>query len=252
MTDAASWQRRQGVWGKLNGLHPQPLDLTRVALIRDANLDALTQQSALEALLLELGLNDEAIEELPEAVRAHAGAGLRIWQYPNQFAPYLIQLARLRVRSYVEVGIRHGGSFVATAEYLERFHPLSFAVGIDIIPCPAMREYEQLNPKAKFWCANTLATDFAMRLDEMGPIDLVFIDSHHEEDQCRRELAVLAERAAMLAFHDIDNVICPGVGRVWRELRDSGRYECFEYAEQYGSLGPFMGIGLAIKKARLQ
>jgi hypothetical protein len=249
--DAASWKRQREVWSALNALHASAIDLERIELIRGATRDQLADPAWLEKLLLELGLNDEAVAEFPDELRARCGGGLRIWQYPTQLSKYLVELSRRNVRSYLEIGIRHGGSFVATAEYLERFHPLEFAVGIDIIPCPSMTAYRDRNPKAAFWCINTRAAEFASRLDVLGPIDLVFVDSHHEEEQCRAELRLLEDRASMIAFHDIVNVGCPGIARVWQELRQSSRYTCFEYVEQYGELGPFMGIGLAIKKGRV-
>lgn len=249
--DESSWNRQMKVWAGLNALRASPIELERIALIREAPIDALSHPAVLEALLLELGLNDEALSEFPSELHPRCGQGLRVWQYPAQFSKYLVQLSQLNVRSYLEIGIRHGGSFVATAEYLERFHPLEVAVGVDVIPCPSMETYRALNAKATFWCINTKAPGFAERLDELGPIDLVFIDSHHEEDQCRAELGVLAERANMFAFHDIANVGCPGVARVWQEVKRSSSYTCFEYVDQYGDLGPFMGIGLAVKQERL-
>ena len=108
--------------GDARRLHPEPINLSRVALIRERTLAELASPARVEALLLELGLNGEGLSELPPELHAHCG-GLRIWQYPTQFGRYLVQLSRLGVRSYLEIGIRHGGSFVATAEYLERFRP---------------------------------------------------------------------------------------------------------------------------------
>jgi cephalosporin hydroxylase len=250
--DLAGWARQKKAWASLNGLHPASIDLERVKLIRNAEIASLTDPGLLEGLLLRLGLNDEAAAELPASLRPHAGHGLRIWQYPHQFSAYLADLARLRVRSYLEVGIRHGGSFVATTEYLARFAPLDFSVGVDIIPCPSMAAYQRLQPKAEFWCLNTRAPEFAERLRALATIDLVFIDSHHEEAQCRSELALLAPCANAIAFHDITNVGCPGIGKVWQELRSSPAYDCFEYVQQYPGLGPFMGIGLAVRKGRRQ
>lgn len=249
--DASSWKRQREVWAGLNALHARPIDLQRVALLRETPCHELADPAALERLLIELGLNDEAIAEFPRELHDRCGGGLRIWQYPIQFGKYLVQLSQLNVRSYLEIGIRHGGSFVATTEYLERFHPLDFAIGVDIIPCPSMAAYEAENPKAAFWCINTRSPEFVSRLDRLGPIDLVFIDSHHEEAQCRSELELLAERASMIAFHDVANIGCPGVQRVWQELTRSTRYTCFDYVAQYGDLGPFMGIGLAVRKERL-
>src|SRR5207237_4022789 len=122
----------------------------RVALLREAAPADLARAEFMEALLPLLGLNDEGTSELPPELHAHLG-GLRIWQYPIQFGRYVAHLARLGVRSYLEIGLRHGGSFVATAEYLERFSPLAFAVGVDVIDSPSMAEYRRINPKAQFW-----------------------------------------------------------------------------------------------------
>ena len=250
--NAYEWNRQKASWATLKRLHPTPIDLNAISVLRTAADEDLRDTRRLEARLAELGLNDEALGEFPTALHAHCGRGLRLWQYPIQFSKYLVHLSRLGVRSYLEIGIRHGGSFVTTVEYLERFHPLAFAVGVDIIPCPAMANYQECNPKAQFWCHNTCAADFPARLDGLGPVDLVFIDSHHQEKQCRTELDMLAERASIIAFHDITNIGCPGVGRVWRAVTALPDYECHEYVEQYGALGPFMGIGLAINKQRVR
>lgn len=235
----------------LKRLHPEPIDLSRVDLIRNRTSAQLAEPAHVEALLLELGLNEEGLSELPPELHAHCG-GLRIWQYPTQFSRYLVKLSQLAVRSYIEIGIRHGGSFVATTEYLERFCPLEFSVGVDVIDCPSMAEYCSRNGKARFWQLNSRSPELVTKLDALGPVDLVFIDSHHEEEQCRDELALLTPRAAMIALHDIANVGCPGIRRVWHDLKRSTAYRCFEYIEQYAGLGPFMGIGLAVKAERWQ
>jgi len=246
--DPSAWMRQMRGWAGLKGLHAAPIDLERLALIRSASREDLADPRWLAALLLRLGLNDEALNEFPAELHPHCGHGLRLWQYPVQFSPYLAQLVRLGVRSYLEIGIRHGGSFTVTVEYLQRFKRLDFAVGVDIIPCPSMPAYEARNPVAQFWCVNTRAPDFVARLDRLGPIDLVFIDSHHEEDQCRSEFALLAARAGAVAFHDVSNIGCPGVQRVWQEVKSLPGYDRFEYTQQYSGLGPFMGIGLAVKR----
>src|SRR5687768_3987306 len=133
---------KQGLSG-LRRLHALPIDLERVALIREREPRQLADPAELEALLLQLGLNDEGMHELPASLHPHCGQGLRIWQYPIQFSRYLAHLSKLKVRSYLELGVRHGGAFVATVEVLERFSPLQFAVGVDLLPCPALEEYRR-------------------------------------------------------------------------------------------------------------
>jgi cephalosporin hydroxylase len=248
--DATGFHAQRQGWAMLKRLHPESIDLSRIDLIRRRELPELTEPPRVEELLLELGLNDEGLSELPPELHTPCG-GLRIWQYPTQFSRYLVQLSHLAVRSYLEIGIRHGGSFVATTEYLERFCPLQFSVGVDVIDCPSMPEYCARNGKAHFWRLNSRSAEFATQIETLGSIDLVFIDSHHEEAQCRDELALLEPYAGMIALHDIANVGCPGIRRVWDDLKRSPAYECFEYVEQYTGLGPFMGIGLAVKRARL-
>src|ERR1700682_4726464 len=150
--NAFAWSRQRMSWAALNGLHPTPIDLGRTALIREADIDALSNPQWLESLLLRPGLNDEALNEFPGELHAHCGHGLRIWQYPTQFSKYLTQLSHLKIRSYLEIGIRHGGSFVTTAEYLHRFHSLDFAVGVDLIACPSMAGYHSPKVTGQVWC----------------------------------------------------------------------------------------------------
>jgi hypothetical protein len=235
----------------LRGLHPEPIDLGRIALIRDQEPSYLSRAENLELLLPQLGLNDEGLYEFPPELHPFCGQGLRVWQYPSQFAGYLAQIVSLGVRSYVELGIRHGGSFVTTVEVLERFRRLDYAVAVDIIPCPAMAQYAAINPRIEFACMNTQGAGFAALLARLHSIDLIFIDSQHEEEQCRREVAAVRDCASMLALHDISNVGCPGIGKVWQEIKASGDFACFEYMDQYAGMGPYMGIGLAVRKERL-
>lgn len=246
----ASWEAQKRGWAMLKALHPAEIDLQRIALLRDAPLQDLSDHEKLGSLLLKLGLNDEGMQEFPAFLHEFCGHGLRLWQYPNQYSKYLVQISKLNIRSYLEIGIRHGGSFVITTEYLRRFAPLNASVGVDIIPCPSMSEYNTLNPGAHFHAINTQSDEFAQLLNNYGSFDLVFIDSHHEEIQCRREVAFLEQYANIVALHDISNVACPGVAKVWEELKSRIDLVCFEYVDQYLEDGPYMGIGLAIKLHR--
>jgi Methyltransferase domain len=243
----------QPSWKKLRQLSPQPLDLARVELLRRSRLAELADPAELERLLCALGLNDEGIEEFPAELHPCCGQGLRIWQYPRQFSRYLCDLAGLAVRSYMEVGVRHGGTFVATVEYLERFSPLAQAIAVDIIPCPAVAEYaRRFNPRAEFLRVNTQSEDFARALARHGEIDLVLIDACHEEAQCRRDFETVRDKANLIALHDVVNPSYPGVGRVWREIQTLPEFACREYTEQYAGAGaPSMGIGLAVRRDRL-
>jgi hypothetical protein len=238
-------------WSRLKGLRPRPLDLGRTALLRTARREQLGDANWLAGLIGELGLNDEALDEYPEHLHPQCGQGLRIWQYPNQLAPYLVDLAGLRIASYLELGVRHGGTFVATVEYLNRFHPLASAVAVDVIPCPSLAEYARDNPRAELWQVDTRSAELARRLDEHGPFDLALVDSLHEEEHCRGDFLTLRERARIIAFHDVTSDRYPGVGRVWSEVKAGGDHACREYVAQYqGVAGRCMGLGVAVRTDR--
>src|SRR5262245_61592944 len=117
MTSSA-WNAQKSGWRTLRGLRPAAIDLECLSLIRQKPPEYFTRADNLEALLLELGLNDEGMDEFPPALHPYCGRGLRIWQYPSQFSKYLAHLCGLQIRSYVELGIRHGGSFATTVEVL--------------------------------------------------------------------------------------------------------------------------------------
>jgi hypothetical protein len=89
------WATQKRSWQILNSLNPVPIDLDRIHCIRGRSRESLSRPDELEALLLELGLNDEGLNEFPGHLHPFCGVGLRVWQYPVQFSRYLAQLAAL-------------------------------------------------------------------------------------------------------------------------------------------------------------
>ncbi len=238
-------------WSTLKRLHPELLDLQRIDLLRSRPVNELLVVEHLTDILQALGLNDEGLDEIPETLHQFAG-GLRVWQLPIQFAPYLIALSGLGIRSYLEIGLRHGGSFVVTAEYLRAVSTLTIAVGVDIIPCPSAAAYHDLNDTTRFAWINSCSPAFEHLLNAISPVDLVFIDSHHELEQCRSELEQLHGHANAIAVHDVANPRRPGIVQSWAELCVDDRYHCISFVDQYEPERPTMGIGLAVRREFLR
>lgn len=228
------------------------IDLGRLELIRAADIYGLSDPASVEALIPRLGLNDEKLSVFPPEFKASFGTGLYIWQYPNQFARYLVALSKLGVRSYMEIGVRHGGTFVSTVEYLKRFGRVDSAVAVDLNDCPSVSEYCRTEPKASFLKTNSRSDEFKAFMTSHR-FDLVLIDGDHSYEGCRNDYDMVKASADMLAFHDIEENACPGVARVWNDLKRSsaGAYDFYEFKDQYPSVsGRWLGIGLAVKKAR--
>ena len=236
------------------------IDLSYIKLIKEKDKEYLADAKNLEfELLPALGLNNESLQEFPEELYSFCGYGLLHWQYPNQFSKYLAQLSKFNIKTYLEIGVRHGGTFVLTVEYLEKFHSIEQATGVDIGYCPSIVEYKKLNPKIDFMMAYSQSPEFGEFIKNHPGLDLVLIDGNHKEAACRNDFEVIKNKANIVVFHDIVSDVCPGVGRVWRHVVDtySGEYVFFEYTEQYDSVQKrtnqtYLGIGMAVKKKYLQ
>ena len=160
--------------------------------------------------------------------------------------------ARHGVRRYMEIGVRHGGSFTATVEYLSRVGELEEAVAIDIDAIPALLPYPLDQPSVRLMQADTGTERFAAWTRRHPGFDLAFIDGLHSYEGCRRDFETMRPRARMIALHDISNHIEPEVGRVWADIRRdyADEYDFHEFTAQYNESGPpDMGIGLAIQRA---
>jgi Methyltransferase domain len=239
---------------------PVELGLERVELIRRAPLAALTDAGYLERELLPaLGLNDESPELFPENLSPHSGQGLRSWQYPVQFSRYLVLLSRYDIRSYVEIGVRHGGTFVLTCEYLSRFGRLERALAVDLLRARSIDEYaDSLAPsplKVTQVQCDTSRRACRRELRSHGTFDLAFIDGDHSFAGCWSDFTALRGRAGIIALHDIVSDASPDVPRVWQRIRREygDRYELHEFDEQYRAVSErtgerYLGIGVAIDR----
>jgi Methyltransferase domain len=227
------------------------IDLGGARALREAPEEALRDPRELAVVLAQGGLNDEHLEQFPAHLHPYCGQGLRLWQLPDQFAPYLIEIARRGVRRYLEIGVRHGGSFAATVEYLARVGELEEAVAVDIDAVPSLLPYPVEQPSVRLMQADTMTDAFAAWVGRHPGFDLAFVDGLHSYEGCRKDFETVRPKARMIALHDITNHIEPEVGRVWTDLRReyADEYDFLEFTAQYGLDGaaPNMGIGLAIR-----
>jgi methyltransferase family protein len=234
---------------------PQPLELSRLDLIREREPAWLADPEHLEhELLPALGLCADVPEAFPRELQWAVGGGLKHWQAPNQFARYLAHLSRYPIESYLEIGVRHGGTFAITVEYLRRFQPLTDATGIDIDDVPAMYELERLSPDVRFLKLDTRSPELAREIAAHGPYDLVLVDADHSYEAVRSDLDTVLPHANIVALHDIVDAACPGVRRAWRELRDeaAGERDFYEFTAQYDEIvqrngHPALGLGIAVR-----
>jgi len=207
-------------------------------------------------LILTLGLNDEMLNEQPQELSDHFGKGfgLKIWQYPNQFADYLHFISDYanKINSYLEIGCRHGGTYIFTTEYLKKLNVnFNKSVSVDIVDlCPILKEYLEFNSICEFKKVNSLSSEFRNYINDTF-FDLVFIDGDHEYRGVRNDSELTKEKCNIQVYHDIVNDVCPGVVNRWREVKETYKdtHNFYEFVDQYESVnGSYLGIGVAVRK----
>ncbi len=226
------------------------IDLTKLDLINSANIENLSDFNYLQYNILpKMGINNERPKMFPKEL---TGFGLFYCQYPIQFSKYLVLLSRLQINSYMEIGVRHGGTFAITTEYLRKFNPSVKTYAIDIGFSPSLaKHYNEGN--SHFIQINSLSNKFRKLFEKLSPIDFVLIDADHTEEGCRYDYNSVKTFANIISLHDISNDNCPGVKKVWLEIKKDSSYICFEFIEQYEDIKQkenknFLGLGVAVKK----
>ena len=230
------------------------MDLSRIKLIKESNLEDLKNINYLENMIIKLGFNTEILREQPKIVTDNGG-GLLIWQYPNQFSKYLSLLSEQKIKSYIEIGCRWGGTFVLTNEYLKKvlFNSMKKSVAIDIIDSPVLN-YCISNNETQFIKIDSHSQEFKNYMNN-NYFDLIFIDGDHTYNGVKSDYEITKNSGKIFVFHDIINDVCPGVVQLWNELKnnENDKYNFFEFTEQYEDVWnstqqKFLGIGVAIKK----
>jgi Methyltransferase domain len=246
---------RRRVAARIGADRPQEIDLSMVELIRERDPEWLADPENLEhELLPALGLcNDPRV--YPPDFGPYVGRGLKHWQSPNQFSRYLAHLARYPIRSYLELGVWHGGTFVITVEYLSRFNALESATAMDRYESDGAQRFAELRPEVEFLQIDTTTPEFAGEIERRGPFDLALVDADHSYEACTSDVLAVREHANMIALHDMVDATCGGVVRTWQEMKERGTadWEFFEFAEQYDEVvenfgAPVLGLGVAVRK----
>ena len=225
-------------------------------LISSMNSDDLISYRSLQNCLFKAGLNDENIGEQPPELKEYFGTGheLRIWQYPNQFIPYLLFLEKYKdkIVSYLEIGSRHGGTFIFTNEYLNTIKKQQIkSVACDLISITTnIEKYQELNSNVTYLETSSQSDNFKNFIRD-NHFSLILIDGDHLYEGVKNDAELCLDHGDIIVFHDITSVVCPGTSTYWIEFKNQYRdmFNFYEFTEQYSSVGSnFLGIGCAVKK----
>lgn len=211
-------------------------------------------EKEIEDILPTFGMNDEYPEEMPNQFKEYMGWGVKLWQYPNQLSKLLTFLKGKRINSYLEIGVRYGGTFIIINELLKRYNDYVESHCLDIIPpSEILHIYQHEFVREPFHyhrmeSQNPFIYETISGVKSIKPlkkIDLVFIDGCHSYTCVKQDyFTALMFGAKYIVFHDIVNKSTPGNQLVWRELKKIHK-KTYEFTEQYeGMNGKYLGIGV--------
>lgn len=176
-------------------------------------------------------------------------------QQAGELSAFVELIQAHNVRSYIEIGARHGDTF---HHVMSRLPAGSVGVCIDLPNGPwggnskasLMAACDDLRAMGyEIHCYLGDSGKMAAQSLSHGPFDAALIDGDHRYDGVKGDWLTYGPHAGIVAFHDIDGdgIDCGGmmidVPRLWRELKD-----CYNHREFIDCQdGRRMGIGVIIQ-----
>lgn len=211
-------------------------------------------EKEIEDILPTFGMNDECPEEMPSHFKEYMGWGVKLWQYPNQLSKLLNYLKNKRIDSYLEIGVRYGGTFIVINELLKRYNEYVESHCLDIIPPSNILHIYQHEFVREQFHYHEITSQNAFLFERISgkpyiklnkKIDLVFIDGCHSYTCVKKDyFTALMLGAKYIIFHDIVNYNTPGNQIVWREIKKIHKVT-HEFVEQYeDNHKKYLGIGV--------
>ena len=133
----------------------------------------------------------------------------------NPYYDFLYRLVEnYKPRLVVELGTCTGGS----TSYLAAANPDTRVISVDIIQHPEVAKRLSAFPNVELWTYDTRDPAFKERLENEGPIDVLFIDTEHTYAQARAEFELFSKLVSQEGFILFDDIEMSGVSKFWKEL----------------------------------
>lgn len=197
------------------------------------DLEAITVPQ-IEEIICEFGLVYDPGCDYGEFKQYMVGSrvDLGVYQTPRQMAECIFDVLKLNIKSYLEIGLFNGGSYLIMTEFLKRKNPDVICIGIDITDKYML---EEVKPFLDGFQIGT-SDDF-----KGEPFDLVFIDGDHTDFWVNRDWDNVGAPARYALIHDINQPTWPAVKVFWERMKQEKKYSEYTYQTE-GK--PVHGIGL--------
>jgi len=172
-------------------------------------------------------LRNKAGSSNPDYFHAKATGGLKLQQVPEEYAELLLLLKERGVKSYLELGIGNGGSFSVACFMMQE--ALELGVAVDNLAYgnligqnekEVLEFIDAIEVDAALQFANCSTDTYFVNRKDM--YDCIFIDADHSYVGAKRDYENSLKhinKGGLIIFHDINSAACPGIMKLWSEVK---------------------------------
>jgi hypothetical protein len=168
----------------------------------------------------------------PGYFKAVKPGGMKLQQVPEEYASLLLFLKERNVENYLALGIGNGGSFAMECFFMK--NSLKWSIAIDCLSYAHLidqKEEEILSfidkvepflENGYIGFKNTTTDNFFENFKGEYKFDAIFIDADHSYEGARKDYKNSMKnvyKGSVIIFHDINSKACPGIVRLWNEVK---------------------------------
>lgn len=195
------------------------LDDIRLTEVNEFNIDTIAD------LVREAGLSPyDPRRDLYGDERCFMNHSAGICQHPIELAHIIDLIIKMKYSTMIEVGSGHGWTSTFIQKVVSKFQPFE-VTSIDKNP----NGYKEVSEISEVNFLNMSSNEVS------GAFDVAFIDADHSYKAVKNDYEKVGKASKMCVFHDIDDSCCPGVKRLWDDVKKRGLSR--EFICNQGKLG---------------
>lgn len=193
-------------------------------------------------------LRHEAGSSNPDYFHAKKTGGMKLQQVPEEYAELLLVLKNYGSESYLALGVGNGGSFAMECFFMKETLKKAFEVDnlaygsligqneIEVLSfIENVRPFVSDKCNLRFYKETT--DEYFSHVVEDLKFDVIFIDADHSYEGVKKDYDNSLRHindGGLIIFHDINSDACPGIKRIWADVKKNNKHWEFIHSNTCG------------------